>query len=48
MASGVPPAAAEKVGFPRVRLGDFIKSMKLLGGEKAEKDAGVMMEWWAV
>ena len=43
--SGVVPTAAEKVGFPQVRFGEIIKSMKLLGGEKTEKDAVFSMKW---
>ena len=46
--SGVAPTTAEKVGFPPVRFGEIIKSMKLLGGEKTEKDSVLMMKRWAV
>ena len=42
--SGVAPTTAEKVGFLQARLGEIIKSMKLLGGEKTEKDAVFSMK----
>ena len=35
---------AEKVGFLRARFDGIIKSMKLLGREKVEKKAALMMK----
>ena len=42
--SGVAPTTVEKVGFPPVRFGEIIKSMKLLGGEKTVKNAVFSMK----